>query len=278
MTANSSIRWRARGLRTLTTTIAAAAAVAACDMEDSGSDLIFIDGRAVAAQGDSVLAMSLPGVSGILIRNRHTGEIDTLGANELNSPVHFQWVNDKWYISDVRDGRPVIVVLSAHGDVEGRIELDTVASAPHQFAVLEDGRIIVESRDSRLVALSEDSSTTFALVQASSRTGLLVAAHGGVLYAIPDRSITLYNALGRIRWRLDWPWTKSTFAADLAVDSQGRPHVIAGQQGRPGFVVFGLSPITGEVVRWSEEGPFATFVVDRMGNIEPDSASNWLGK
>ena len=267
------------GSQSIVATLVLAASLTACNIPGLARDLIFLDGRAVAAAGDSVLAMSVPAVRGLLLRNRRTGKIDTLGAGQLTSPVHFQWARERWYVSDIRDGRPLIVVLSSSGVVERRIELDTIASAPHQFAVLEDGRIVVEAPDSRLIALSEDGAATlFALVQTSPRTGLLIAARGGVLHAVPDRSITLYNSLGKIRWRLDWPWSESTFVADLGIDSQGRPHIIAGQQGRPGFVAFGLSPITGEVVRWSEDGPFATFVVDKLGEIKPDSASNWLGE
>ncbi len=266
------------GSRSIVVTLGLTASLTACDIPSLGRDLIFLDGRAVAAAGDSVLAISVPAVSGLLILDRRTGKLDTLGAGQLASPVHFQWARERWYVSDIRDGRPLIIVLSSSGVVERRIELDTIASAPHQFAVLEDGRIVVEAPDSRLIAFSEDGASTFALVQTSPRTGLLVGARGGVLHAVPDRSITLYNSLGKIRWRLDWPWSESTFVADLGVDHQGRPHIIAGQQGRPGFVAFGLSPITGEVVRWSEDGPFATFVVDRLGEIKPDSASNWLGE
>jgi hypothetical protein len=168
------------------------------------------------------------------------------------------------------------MVFSVAGGLERLIAIDSLVSAPHQFAVLPDGRVVVEAPDGRLLALSGDSVTTFALTPRSERTGLLVAARGGVLHAVPDRAITLYNAQGNIRWRLDWPWNSSAFVADLSVDSQGRPHVLAGEAGRSGFIVFGLLPETGEVGRWSEAGPFATFVVRPLGDIMPDSAYRWV--
>ncbi len=253
------------------------AAVIGCTETRPLDELIFLDGRAVAPAGDSVLAITRAGLGGVLLRNQWTGKIDTLGAGNLVSPHHVQWATDKWFVSDVSDGRPAIVVFARDGSRERRIELDGVASAPHQFAVLPDGRIIVESPSGQLLALEGADTSMFALTQQSPRSGFLVAARGGVLHAIPDRTITLYNALGRIRWRLEWPWAESAFVADLAVDSQGRPHVLAGQAGRDGFVVFGISPETGEIGRWSEDGPYATFVVRPLGNIQPDSAGRWIG-
>ena len=66
---------------------------------------------------------------------------------------------------------------------------------------------------------------------------------------------------------------------DIAVDGQGPIHVLVGeetQSGRSSFVTFQLSPTTGEVIRWSEPGASATYVVERMGEIRPDSAARWL--
>ncbi len=251
------------------------AVVCACVRTLPADELIFLDGRAVASGGDSILAITKAGTPGVLLRNRETGTLDTLGMGELTSSQHVQWQGGKWYASDVTNGRPSIVVFSADGSVERRVPLEGIASAPHQFAILPDGRIVVEAPDGQLIALKDGESSMFALTQRSPRSGFLVAAKGGVLHAIPDRTITLYNALGRIRWRLEWPWAESAFVADLAVDSQGRPHVLAGQEGREGFVVFGISPETGEVGRWSEEGPYATFVVRPLGDIRPDSAGRW---
>ncbi len=253
------------------------ALTAGCGGSASDAELLFIHGRAVASAGDSLFAMTAGNVHGVLLRNVPARTIDTLGLDDLESPGHVQWINERWFVSDVREGRRSVAVFTADRMLERRVAVDTVATAAHQFAVLPDGRIVVESGDGRLVVLGDDSATTFALVETGTRTGMIVAARGGVLYAAPDRSVTLYNALGRIRWRIDWPWDDSTFVADIAVDSQGRPHVLAGREGVDGFVVFGISPITGEVVRWSEPGPYATFVVRRLGQILPDSASRWLG-
>ncbi len=255
----------------------AASVVTACDRPGPGAEPIFVDGRAVVPVGDTLLAMTGSAVPGVLLYDRRTSTVDTLGADELLSPTHVQWTNGRWYVSDVREGHPWIVVFSAQGTVERRIDLDTLASAPHQFAVLPDGRPVLEAGDGRLVMLDDDSTVIFALAQTSSRTGLLVAARGGVLHAVPDRTITLYNALGKIRWRIDWPWFERAFITDIAVDSRGRPHVLAGEQGRDIFQVFGLSPVTGEAVRWSDESSTATFAVRQLGDIKPDSAVRWLG-
>ncbi len=209
---------------------------------------------------------------------REGGAVDTLGADVLLGPVQIQELAGHWYVSDVEDGKSLLVILSASGEVVRRIALDTIASAPHQFAALPDGRVVVEAPDGRLVALSDTGVATFALTPDSpTRTGLLVAGHGGALHAVPDHFVTLYNENGNIRWRLEWPWDASAFVTDVAVDAQGRFHVIAGQEGREIFIVFTLSPTTGEVLRWSEPGPYATFVVSRLGNIEPDSAARWVG-
>jgi hypothetical protein len=196
----------------------------------------------------------------------------------LTSPFHAQEVGGRWFVSDVDGGRPSIAVVSADGALERRIPLDTLATAPHQFAVLPDGRVVLEMPDHRLVSLSADGElTTFAIIEEGDRPGLLVAAAGGVLHALPHRSITLYNAQGNLRWRLPWPWHEGAFVTDLAVDARGRYHVLAGEEGRNTFVVFTLSHTSGEVLRWSVPGPYATFVVDRLGQIEPDTADRWLG-
>jgi len=250
--------------------------LAACEAADLDVEPVFVSGKAVAPSGDSLLAMVPPDSPGVMVYDRRSGTRETLGEDVLNSPAHLQWVDDRLYVSDVVDGRPKIVVLSVTGEVERQIDLGPLAAAAHQFAVLPSGEIVIETTDDRLVAIGKDSTRTFALTDASQRTGFLVAARGGALHAVPDRSITLYNGLGKIRWRTDWPWQESAFVADLAVDSHGRPMVLAGNEGTEGFVVFGLDPITGEVSRWTE-GPTSTFSVRRYGEILPDSVSHWLG-
>ena len=249
----------------------------ACQLGTPNAELIFVDGRAVAPALDSVFAITALGNPGVLLYYRRTGVLDTIGAEELSSPIHTQWLDGSWFVSDVIDGRPSIVVFDPDGVVTRRIDLGGIASAPHQFAVLPDGRIVVEANDGRLVTVDGDSVTTFALTEAGSRTGLVVAARGGVLHAVADRLVTLYNGQGNIRWRLEWPWDNSIYAIDLAVDAEGRTHLLAGQESEQSFIVFGFSPSTGEVIRWSLEGPSATFVVGRMGEIYLDSASNWVG-
>jgi len=239
--------------------------------------LIFLDGRAVAPALDSVYAITESGTPALLLYYRRTGVLDTIGIGELSSPIHTQWLDDDWYVSDVVEGRPSIVVFGPDGAVTQRIDLGGVASSPHQFAVLPDKRIVVEGNDGRLVYLDGDSVVTFALSEQGARTGLVVAARGGVLHAVAGKLVTLYNGQGHIRWRIEWPWDSSIYGIDLAVDTQGRTHLLAGQENEQSFIVFGFSPTTGEVIRWSMEGPSATFVVGRMGEIYPDSASNWVG-
>ncbi len=254
-----------------------AAALAACGAPRSSEDLIFVDGRAVAVAGDSLLVLTRQGTRGVLQRDRRTGAIDTIGAGILRSPQHLQEHQGQWYVSDVDRGRPSIAVFSADKEFQRRISLDDISSAAHQFAVLPDSRIVTESADGRLVALADDSTSTFAISERSSRTGLVIGALGGVIHAVPGWAITLYNEFGNIRWRLAWPWHERAFVTDLALDAHGRIHVLAGEEGTNVFVVFTLSPLTGEVVRWSARGPSATFVVDRLGNILPDSVERWLG-
>ena len=252
--------------------------VAACQSGAPNAELIFVDGRAVAPALDSVFAITASGTPGVLLHYRRTGVLDTIGAEELSSPIHTQWLDGFWYVSDVIDGRPSIVVFDPNGAATRQIDLGGIASAPHQFAVLPDGRIVVESNDGRLVAIDGDSMTTFALTEAGTRTGLVVAARGGVLHAVAGKLVTLYNGQGNIRWRLEWPWDDTIYGIDLAVDVDGRTHLLAGQETERSFIVFGFSPSTGEVIRWSMEGPSATFVVGRMGEIYADSASNWVGE
>lgn len=264
-------------VRPLTLGVLSAALLAACGAPSSSEDLIFVDGRATAVAGDSLLALTRQGIASILTHDRRTGALDTIGTDVLKSPHHIQEHNGRWYVSDAEDGRPSIAVFSADGQLEQRIPLERIAPVAHQFALLPDGRIVTEASDGRLAVLTDDAASTFAITERGSRTGFVIAAQGGVIHAVPDRAITLYNELGNIRWRLSWPWYEGAFVSDLAVDTHGRIHVLAGEQGRNVFRVFTLSPVTGEVVRWSVPGPSATFVVDRLGQILPDSADRWLG-
>ena len=262
--------------RTYIATIAVTFAISACEPAGPGIEPLFIDGRAVAVSSDSILAITAPSVSGVLLIDQRTDARQSLGADQLTSPVHVQWSEGQLYVSDVDGGRPQVVVFSPSGELLDRIDLGPTAAVPHQFAVLPDGQIVFETTDDRLVALRGDSVDTFALNDPSPKTGMLVAARGGVLHAVPHRTLTLYNGLGRIRWRIEWPWSESAFVADLAVDTRGRPLVLAGEEGSEGFVVFALDPVTGEITLWTE-GPSATFSSRTFGNIRPDSVANWIG-
>jgi hypothetical protein len=183
---------------------------------------------------------------------------------------------NRWYISDAHDGRAAIAVFNQLWELERTIAVDTITGTPHQFAVLPDGRIILEAPDGRLVALGRDTITTFALTEQDQRTGLLLGALGGVLHAVPGHSVTLYNDLGHWRWRLEWQWHEGAYVTDLAIDTRGRIHLLAGEEDGASFVTFTLSPTTGEVVRWSLPGQEATFTVDRLGNLEPVSSESWV--
>jgi hypothetical protein len=234
----------------------------------------------VAASGDTLLAFTRQGTTEVTVRDRRSGAVYARGLNVLRSPRHIEERSGRWYVSDVDGARATIAVFTSLWEFERWIPVDEYASAAHEFAVLPDGRIVIEARDGRLVVMGTDSAETFALVEQSSRTGIVLGALGGVLHAVPDRAVTLYNELGNVRWRLPWPWHERAYVTDIAVDGQGRIHVLAGEEteaGRQSFVAFSLSPITGEVVRYSQEpGGSATFVVKRMGEVERDSAARWL--
>lgn len=257
-------------------TVLVIAGFAACGSGRSDDDPIFIDGRPVAATADSLLGMTRSGFAGLIVRNRNSGHLDTLGLGVLQEPLQVQGAGGRWYIIEPAGGRPVVRVLSHAGTEEDQVPLDSATGAP-QFAVLPDGRLVVEGRGGRLLAVHPDSITTFAETSGGPKPGLLTAADGGVLYALPDRSITLYNAFGNPRWRVDWPWHESAYVAAVAVDRNGRMHFLSGSPADSTFRIFTLSGATGEVLRWSEPGPSATFVVDHLGTILPDSADRWTG-
>ncbi len=252
-----------------------AVTVVSCDPAPSGRDLIFVDGRAVAPSGDTLLAYTMQGQAQVIVYDTRTGEKRTHGSGDLTSPHQVQRVGARWYVSDVVGGRPSIAVFSADWTLERRIDLDGIASGAHQFAVLEGDRVVVEAPDARLVSLEGDSVVTFAVTQQGTRSSLLVAGHGGVLHAVPGKTMTLYNAQGNVRWRQEWYWNDAAFATDLCVDTRGRIHVLAGEDYNDLFVAFTISSVSGEVVRWSQPGPAATFVVSRLGEIIPDSADVW---
>ncbi|MFQ5552043.1 MAG: hypothetical protein ACE5FJ_12490, partial [Gemmatimonadales bacterium] len=238
---------------------------------------IFIDGRAVEPVGDTLVAFTLSGAPGFTVRDRRTNSVRVLGADILQGPVHLQSLAGRWYVSEVSEGAPAIAVLDADGTLEDRIDLAPFDATPHQFAVLPDGGIVVEAPGGLLLTLGPTEIDTFTITdQAESRTGLLVAASGGLLHAVPDHHITLYNGFGNIRWRIEWPWAETAFVSDLSFDVNGRPHVIAGIARTDEFRVYSLSVLTGEVIRWSGQEPNATFLVERWGELKPDIAENWI--
>jgi hypothetical protein len=252
--------------------------LAACSGGPRPVDPIFVDGRAVTAVGDSLIAFTRQGDSGVIVRDRRSGEVVRHGARALASPHQIQQVGGRWYVSDTGEAGARLVVFTSGWEVEREVALAGVASAPHQFAVLPDGRIVVEAPDGRLVVAPldpTDTSATFALVERGPIAGLVVGVAGGILHAVPQRHLTLYNEHGNIRWRVSWPWRDDAFVTDIAVDVTGRIHVLAGAPAGDGFVCFTVSAATGEVVRWSGPGPAATFTVDRVGEISPDSSARW---
>ncbi len=250
---------------------ALAGALGACGPSGPRPQPIFLDGRAVTAVGDTLLAYTRPGLPAVLLLDRPSGRIDTLGRGALHSPLHIQFIGERWYVSDVENGRPSLAVFAADGHLEHRVDLARVGAVPHQFAVLPDNRILVELPEGRLVALRGDSTTPFVDARGGPKTGLVAAASGGVVQALPDKHLTLYNQFGHIRWRIDWPWKETAFVTDLSVDANGRIHVIAGIPSENNFVVYGLAATTGEVVRWSTPGPYASFTVNYLGEISPDT-------
>jgi hypothetical protein len=246
----------------------ALALLAGCGTPTSTIEPIFLAGRAVAPVGDSLFAIPAPGLGAVILYDHGGRPHDTLGLGVLHSPGQVQFVNGDAYVSDVRQGKPLIVVFGPDGAVRRTIPLDDTAPA-HQFAVLPDGALVIESRDGRLLRLRGDSVATFAPVEVGTKPSLIVGADGGVLHAVPDKTITLYNGFGHIRWRIDWPWREAAFVADVATDSRGRIHFLVGDPQDNTFTAQTLAPSTGEVVRWSEPASVGSFVVDRLGAVTP---------
>lgn len=254
-----------------------ALASVSCKSNSRSLGLIYLNGRAVEPAGDSVLAMTTQGLGGVILYRMTTGAVDTIGEGIVTAPVHVQFVGDRWYVSDLVVGQPRIAVLAWNGELEREFDLADLGLIPHQFAVLPDERVIVQTTDGKLVALGEDSLTTFALVDISQRPGLLAGVAGGVLHMVPLEHITLYNEFGNIRWRMPWQWLETAYFTDITTDMNGRIHIIAGVPSDDEFVVYTLGRDDGEVLRWSRPGPYATFVVLRNGSFRPDSAENWIG-
>lgn len=249
----------------------------ACSGRSKSLGLVYLNGRAVEAVGDSLLLMTTEGVGGIIVYGLRTNTVDTIGRDVLNAPFHIQALNGRWYVSDVLDGHPHVAVLTPDGKLEAYRDVDTITALPHQFAVLPDDRIILESRDGRLVGLQGDSIATFALVEAGTRPSLLAGVAGGVLHVVPLVHMTLYNQFGHIRWRIPWYWAETAFFTDIATDRQGRVHIIAGVPADEAFIVYTLGRNDGDVIQWSGLGPYATFTIQRNGSFRPDSAANWIG-
>ena len=257
--------------------------LSATGCDDRGNDaIVFFAGRAVETIGDSILAVTSSSDNALLVLDLNTNAIDTIGRGIIHSPFHVQFLDGRWYVSDVRDSKPAVRVFSRATDGEWvlvrDIDLTDHTLVPHQFAVLPDGRVVVEANDDRLIAVSEDSVTTFALTESGPRPSIIVAARGGVLHAVPDRYITLYNGFGNIRWRTEWPWSSDAFVTDIAIDQRSRIHVLAGipKVGEGLFRVYSLVGETGEVVWWSDPGERATFSVNFFGDVTADDTGRWF--
>jgi hypothetical protein len=255
--------------RSLITGVGVLALVTGCGAPTATYEPIFLAGRAVTPVGDSLFATISIRAAAVILSDRRGHPRDTLGLGVLKNPGRVQIVNGNAYVSDVEQGHPLIAVFGPDGALRRTIPLDGTAAQAHQFAVLPDGGIVLESRDARLVVLRGDSASTFAPVEVGTRPSLVLGAGGGVLHAIPDKTITLYNGFGHIRWRIDWPWLPSAFVADVAEDSRGRIHFLVGDPETGTFTAQTLASATGEVVRWSEAAPGGSFVVDRLGEAVP---------
>ena len=247
-----------------------------CDVPAATFEPIFLDGRAVAPSGDSLFAVVERDAGAVVVYGPLGRVRDTIGIGVLQNPGRIQAEGGDWYVSDVVDGDPVIVVFRHDGSVERRIPLAGYTNRAHQFAVLPDGGVVVEGLDGRLVTLRGDSVETFAAVEIGNRPSLILGVDGGVLHAIPDKTITLYNGFGHIRWRVEWPWAETAFVSDIGQDSRGRIHIIAGVAQSNTFIAYSMTPASGEVVRWSEPSTEGSFLVDRLGKIV-EARGRWAG-
>jgi hypothetical protein len=230
---------------------------------------VFLAGRTVEPDGDSAFAVAARDAGAVVIYDRSGRVRDTLGIGILHNPDHVESQGGTWYVSDLDDGQPAVAVLGRDGALIRRVPLAGVAAQPHQFAVLPDGGIVVEAMGGQLVLLRGDSVATFAVVESGIRPSLLRGAGGGVLHAIPDQTITLYNAFGNIRWRVEWPWAETAFVSGISEDSRGRLHYLAGVAQDNTFIAYSMTSGTGEIVWWSEPQTEASFIVGRLGEPTP---------
>ena len=76
-------------------------------------------------------------------------------------------------------GYGTIMVFDAEWEILDRIRIDTLGATPHQFAVLPDGRIVLEGSEAHLLVLGAGTMETFAIFDAGQRSGLLTAAMVG---------------------------------------------------------------------------------------------------
>ncbi|HEX9631973.1 MAG TPA: hypothetical protein VGA02_05865 [Gemmatimonadales bacterium] len=247
----------------------AVALLPGCDAPAPTVEPVFLAGRAVEPDGDSAYAVTSREAGALVVYDRAGRVRDTLGVGILRHPDRVEIQGDAWYLSDLDDGRPVVVVLGRDGTLRRRVPLAGIAIQPHQVAVLPDGGIVVEAAGGRLVVLRGDSVSTFAVVDVASRPSLLRGAGGGVLHAVPDRTITLYNGFGNIRWRVEWPWAETAFVTSVGEDSRGRLHFLAGVAEDNTFIAYSMIAATGEIVWWSEPQAEASFVVGRRGDPSP---------
>lgn len=245
----------------------AALGLTGCDAPVASESPIFLHGNAITPVGDSLFAVADPTLAAVILLDQAARPRDTLGLGVLTNPREIQATPTSYFVSDVEDGAPVLVELGLDGALRRRVMLDSLTEQPHQFAVLPDGALVIETPDQRLIALYGDSIATFAIVDRGARPSLLRAAEGGVVHAVPDRWITLYNSFGNIRWRIEWPWLETAFVSEVAIDRLGRVHVLAGVDPDGTFNVYTLTNTTGEVYRWYEGGREPSFVVDRLGAV-----------
>ena len=243
----------------------------ACERSVARPSPVFVEGRAVAPAGDSLYGIAAP--SGPLLLMGGNGVVDTLGVGVLRDPVTVQFTLDRWWVSDIASGQPGVVRLGGTDTL--RLSLGPDAAQPHEFAILPDGGLVYETRDQRLVVQRGDSTTTFAVVQVGDRPSLVVGAVGGVLHAVPGRHVSLYNAFGNVRWRIEWPWVETAHISAIAVDARSRIHVLSGVADEGTFIVYTIESTNGEVTRWSVPDSNATFVVDRLGEVTSDTRGRW---
>lgn len=255
--------------------LVALAALAGCKAPSAFKAPIFIAGRPVATMGDSLFAVPATNAPVVLLLDRAGHVTDTLRAEALTQPVQIQALADTWFVSDGGGTAPTLFVFSADGRLLRQTSLAAANPASAHFAVLPDGRIVVEGRGGQLVALFGDADTIFVPVQVGPRPSLLVGADGGVFYAAPGKSVALYNGFGHIRWRVDWPWADSAYVGGVAVDAKGRIHLISGVGSQGTFIVYTLATASGEIVRWSAPDSVPTFVVDRLGALTRGDTTHW---